>query len=186
MTIQHPKIAQVDEFFAQHRAALARQGAVVETWRTSKGRRLGPYFRLDVRDEEGFKKALYLGKVEDPLVAEVRARLAQLQQPLREQQQFAQARKIFRRAQKAALATVASELEKRGLRLQGLEVRGFASLKRELTRTASFADAGQEIGRQPKDEPRQELENQSSGDQRAEGDHFTPGLEKQNSGDQRV
>ena len=138
MTSDHKHITRIDGFFARHGADLARQGAIVPTWRRNKGQRQGPYFRLDVRDA-GRKCALYLGR-EGPLVAAVRARLAQLQRPYREQQQLTRATRIVRRVRRAAYAHLAAELEKIGLRLKGSEVRGFARLRRALTRSAGPAD----------------------------------------------
>ena len=143
MTTDHPQAAQVDAFFARHNDGLARQGSIASTWRRSKGRRLGPYYRLDVRDDGGRKCALYLGR-EGPLVDAVRARLAQLQHPHHQQQQLARATRIFRRWRRAAYAHLGAELEKIGLRLQGAEVRGFGRLSHALTRAADSADVVQE------------------------------------------
>jgi len=141
MTSDDKRITRIDDFFSRKHAALARQGSIASTWRWSKGRRLGPYYRLDVRDDAGRKCALYLGR-EGPLVAAVRARLDQLQHPHRQQQQLARATRILRRWRRAAYAILAAELEKIGLRLQGSEVRGFGCLRHALTPAAAPADGG--------------------------------------------
>ena len=144
-TSEHQRIARGEVFFARHHAALARQGAVVAGWRWQEGRRLGPYYRLDVRDEHGRKAALYLGR-ESPWVEDVRVRLAQLQHHRRQQQQFAQAYLIRRRHLRAAHENLAGELQKIGLRLQGSEVRGLAARKHGLAPTASPVVSEQESG----------------------------------------
>lgn len=154
MTTDDQRAVRIDNFFAKHSASLARQGAVVASWRWREGRRIGPYFRLDVRDERGRTVALYLG-LESPLVAAVRARLAQQRLPHQEQQQFAEAYRILRRGQRAAQANLASELEKVGLRLQGLEVRGFALAKGALERAVSLTDLVQEQEQVPVTETEQ-------------------------------
>ena len=136
MTREQQRISRAEVFFARYHAALGRQGAVVASWRWQEGRRLGPYFRLDVRDEHGHKAALYLGP-ESPWVAHVRARLDQLQHHRRQQQQFAHAYRIHRRHLRAAHQNLAVELQKVGLRLQGSEVRGLAAMKHVLARKAS-------------------------------------------------
>ena len=146
MTTSHPQSVQVDAFFTLHSDGLARQGAVVSTWRWSKGRRLGPYYRLDVRDDGGRKCALYLGR-EGPLVAAVQARLDQLQHPHRQQQQLARATRILRRWRRAAYAHLGAELKKIGLRLQSSEVRGVANQRHALAPAAVRADGvpGEEL-----------------------------------------
>jgi hypothetical protein len=128
MTIKHQRDIKIEAYFARHSAALSRQGAVVAGWRWRAGRRMGPYFRLDLR-HECRKPSLYLGR-EGPFVANIRARLAQLQDRHRHEQLFARAHRVIGRGRKEARAKLASELEKFGLRLQGSEVRGFRSSER--------------------------------------------------------
>jgi len=55
----------------------ATQGTITTTWRTYRGRRLGPYFRLTWR-ENGRQRAIYLGR-QTPLVDEVRHLLHEAQ-----------------------------------------------------------------------------------------------------------
>jgi hypothetical protein len=148
MTSDHKRITRIEDFFFRHGAGLARHGAVVSSWRWKGSRRLGPYYRLDVRDDAGRKCALYLGR-EGPLVAAVRARLAQLQHPYRQQQHLDRATRVINRWRRAAYAHLGAELMKFGLRLQGAEVRGFGRLSHALTRAAGPADLapGQELDR---------------------------------------
>ncbi|MFH1269080.1 MAG: hypothetical protein ABIK89_25415 [Planctomycetota bacterium] len=56
-------------------------GTVVSTWRTYRGRRLGPYFRLAYR-KGGRQWSIYLGRSEG-LARRVRDLLARLQHPRR-------------------------------------------------------------------------------------------------------
>ncbi|MHB9049811.1 MAG: hypothetical protein ACYC35_28155 [Pirellulales bacterium] len=63
------------------RVIFARQGSVVATWRTRGGARFGPYYQLAYR-EAGRQRAIYLGRSAE-LADQVRALLAELQQPLR-------------------------------------------------------------------------------------------------------
>ena len=152
MTREQQRQARIDDFFTRNGTALARQGSVVASWRWKDGRRLGPFFRLDVRDERGRKAALYLGR-ESPLVADVRARLAQLQRRRRQRQQFARNYRIRRLDLRAAHQNLADELQKVGLRLQGSEVRGLAARKlaarkHVLAETASPENTEQDNGSQ--------------------------------------
>ena len=129
MSIEHARLSPIDKFFSQHGAALARQGAIKASWRYKEGRRLGPYLRLDVRDESGRTAALYLGRESNPRVADVRARLAQLQHRCKQQRQLARVCQIIRQRQRAWRDVLARELAKVGLHHQGLEVRGLADVK---------------------------------------------------------
>jgi len=101
----------------------ARQGAVVATWRKYRGRRLGPYFRLAYR-EAGRQCSVYLGRA-SRVVEAVRARLAELQRPLKRSRIYRQARAQI----KASLGPVKRELDRRlrrvGLYMKGFEVRGW-------------------------------------------------------------
>ncbi len=62
---------------ADHPDRFARQGAVVASWRTYRGRRLGPYYRLAWRENRR-QRSIYLGPG-GPLVDEARRRLHQAQ-----------------------------------------------------------------------------------------------------------
>lgn len=75
---------------------LARQGAVVASWRVWQGRRLGPYFRLAYR-EAGRQRSIYLGRSEE-LAGRVRRLLEQLRDPPQQRRQCRQLIAAVRRA----------------------------------------------------------------------------------------
>lgn len=107
----------------QAASAVATAGSIVKTWRTYRGRRLGPYYRIAFRDAE-VQKSIYIGS--DPeLATAARTLLAELQAGER-------ARRVVRRLQVASRASLRAaktawerELERAGLHLQGFEVRGW-------------------------------------------------------------
>jgi hypothetical protein len=101
----------------------SRQGQVRAVWRHYGNRRLGPYYRLFYRDG-GRQHGLYLGRA-GPLVEEVRAALARLQEPLRQERVARRARRQALAALRSARVHLAAELRAAGLRLQGYEVRGW-------------------------------------------------------------
>lgn len=102
-----------------------RKGVVLETWRQRAGQRLGPYYRLAYRDG-GVQRSLYLGA--DPaLAAEVRAELARLQAPARDNRRLERQKKILRQALVRQRALWNQELRPLGLFLKGSEVRGWRS-----------------------------------------------------------
>ena len=107
----------------------ARRGSVVASWRTYRGRRLGPYFRLTYR-EAGRQCSVYLGRA-GRVVETVRERLAELQGPLKRSRIYRQARAEI----KAALGPVKRELDRRlrrvGLYMKGFEVRGWRTSSME-------------------------------------------------------
>ena len=74
--------AAVGTFLAAHAASLARQGAIVPTWR-----RRGPYFLLTCRDEAGRQRSVYLGP-RGPIVDETRNALRRLQSPRRQRREI--------------------------------------------------------------------------------------------------
>ena len=106
-------------------SAVAMGGSIVETWRTYRGRRLGPYCRLAYR-ESGIQRSIYVGS--DPqLVAAAREVLAELQADER-------ARRMVQRLQSATQTSWEGELARVGLHLQGFEVRGWRQgIKRSST-----------------------------------------------------
>ena len=83
-----------------HRLLFATQGTVVSGWRTYRGRRLGPYFRVAYRDG-GRQRSIYLGRCME-LARRVRELLARLQRNNRRRRLFArlkaQVRASLRRA----------------------------------------------------------------------------------------
>jgi hypothetical protein len=103
----------------------ARQGAVVATWRTYRGRRLGPYYRLAYR-EGTRQRSIYLGR-QGPLVDQVRNLLGVLQAKHRFRCQARRRRAEFRRKVLRPLKEYlegAFLLYGNGLYFKGWEVRG--------------------------------------------------------------
>lgn len=123
MTHRIPAIQRIDEFFARYQFALARQGAVVASWRSRTGQRTGPYWRLECRDDTGTKRAVYLGR-ESPLVEAVRKRLYELRRPLRARRTLDQLQRRLIQGLRGSLEVQALYLKKLRLRLQGSEIRG--------------------------------------------------------------
>jgi hypothetical protein len=115
----HPALA----LLAARPELFQEQGSVIESWRSYRGRRLGPYFRLIYRADRK-QRSIYLGSCPQ-LAARVRHRLEEVQKLRRERRQSIQRRAAVRtalRAQKKELATALAEL---GLVLKGWEARGF-------------------------------------------------------------
>jgi hypothetical protein len=124
----HPAIVLVDakpEFFARH-------GSITATWRRRGQKTFGPYYRLSYRDGPR-QAAIYLGR-EGPLVALVRQRLERLRAPYRKARLFDQIERETRRALRDNNARLKVLLAPYGLRLKGMEVRGW--------RTRSFPILG--------------------------------------------
>ena len=118
------------QFLETHRAVLAVQGVVRETWRAHRGRRRGPYFRLVWRERAESSSAantrrrgLYLGRSKK-LAAEVRDVLAEWRRPAHEKRLFArlrgQALAAFRNHKRELRLLLASL----GVQLKGWEFRG--------------------------------------------------------------
>jgi len=108
------------------REILAQQGALIASWRSYKGRRLGPYYRLAYR-VEGKQRALYLGA--DPrLAAEVRQALHGMQAARHQQRHGRQQHAQLRAALRCSREQWDIELRKVGLYLKGFEVRGYRRL----------------------------------------------------------
>lgn len=109
------------------RPVLSRQGEVVAGWRSYRGKRLGPYWRLTYR-HEGRSHTVYLGRW-SALVREVRRLLDEWQGPLRQRREWAAVRRSAKQATRAVKLRWAVELARAGLRLQGYEVRGWRKLR---------------------------------------------------------
>jgi hypothetical protein len=108
------------------RPVLSRQGVVKSTWRTYRGTRLGPYYRLVYR-LDGRARSCYLGR-SAALAEKVRALVAQWQKPLREHRLWVDLRKRSLAALRAHKAVWAQELARAGFRLKGYEIRGLRRL----------------------------------------------------------
>ena len=117
---------RVLEFLDAHREDFTQQGAVVASFRRRGGRMVGPYFRLAFREGRG-QRSVYLG-AEGELVAEVREVLQRIQAPWRERQAIQRNKKMIRKALAQCKDELRRELGRRGLRLQGYEVRGWRTL----------------------------------------------------------
>jgi hypothetical protein len=113
---------QVMEFVAAHAGQLGRQGSVHAAWRSYRGRRLGPYFRLLFR-LDCRQHSRYLGT--DPAFAEeIRRLLAAMQAPLREGRVLARYRAQLRAALRQQKRELDGQLRRLGLYLKGSEIRG--------------------------------------------------------------
>ena len=127
-------------FLHTRRSLLSTQGAIVASWRSYQGRRLGPYYRLAYR-EQGKQCSLYLGSAID-LVSLVRRELANFQRSLREAQVFHRMRSAARKALRASKDRLRQHLAAIGIRLKGFEFRGVRrALARGLRPLPAFAAA---------------------------------------------
>lgn len=146
------KFQAVKRWIEARRDRLSRQGAVVETFRNYRGRKLGPYYRLAYRDRDGRQRSIYLGASVE-LAEQVWGLLVECQAELREQRERRRVRRVLHAELKKAKALWADELAKRGLRLQGHEVRGWRG-----SRKAEANGASQLLNQLDRDP--QELESQ--------------------------
>ncbi|MBN2581188.1 MAG: hypothetical protein JXB10_19560 [Pirellulales bacterium] len=105
------------------RQVLARQGAIVASWRTYNGRKLGPYYRLAYR-AEGRQCSLYLGK-SSRLVRQARRLLEKIQKTTKTQRMFRNAQRVFQKYMRRHQARFRIQLLQVGLQLRGYAVRGW-------------------------------------------------------------
>jgi hypothetical protein len=110
-------------FIAANAETLAKQGAVVTSFRWRGGRRVGPYYHLALRQGRR-QRSVYLG-ADAELVAEVRIALREIQADQRERRAIRRQKKAIRKALVQCRAKLRRELARRGLRLKGYEVRGW-------------------------------------------------------------
>jgi hypothetical protein len=127
-------------FIEGHAPHLARQGAVVSSFRRRGGRKIGAYYRLAFRDGR-VQRSLYLGD-DMVLVNEVRAALETLQRPHRERHALLRQKKAIRRALAQCRAQLKRELARRGWWLQGYEVRGWHTPRPRAPITSRSVEAG--------------------------------------------
>jgi hypothetical protein len=99
------------------------QGAVIRSWRSYQGRKLGPYYRLAYR-EGGRQRTLYLGSSPE-LAGEVRQALHVLQVSQHRQRTGQRQWKTWRAALRRQKLQWDAELRRLGLYLKGYEVRGY-------------------------------------------------------------
>lgn len=128
-----PRRNSVERWIATHRDELSRQGAVVATYRSYRGRKLGPYFRLAYRSGDGRQRSLYLGASAE-LAQHVRQLLRECHAGLRKRRERRRLHQLLRSELKKAKALWRDELSRLGLRLQGYEVRGWRGVPHAQTR----------------------------------------------------
>ncbi len=114
----------VEQFIAEHRDQLARQGSLVASWRRRGQQLIGPYYKLTCRSATGKQVAVYLGP-DGALVADVRETLAQLQARTTVDRTLDTARRQMRRELETTKKALAVELAQVGLFLKGSEIRGW-------------------------------------------------------------
>ncbi len=112
----------VQQFIKANAQVFARQGTVAATWRTYKGKRLGPYYQLTYR-EDGRQHWLYLGRSEQ-LAQQVRQFLAALHGPRDRHRLNRRLQSQARASLHLAKAQLKEVCAKRGITLKGYEFRG--------------------------------------------------------------
>ncbi|MCE5268649.1 MAG: hypothetical protein LLG00_12265 [Planctomycetaceae bacterium] len=101
----------------------ARQGTVVSTWRKRGQKRFGPYYSLTYRID-GRQHSIYLGRAME-LIQSVRRSLAAIRQPLQKIRFFDGLRRQILASLRIQKLSLKALLRPFGLRLKGLEVRGW-------------------------------------------------------------
>ena len=105
----------------------ARQGYLATKWRGSGTDRRGPYYALRFH-HDGRLRSIYLGR-DGPLVQQVRALLAQLEEPLRRQREYKKSRRQLMSVLRGSNANLCARLGAIGLRMKGREIRGWRNLR---------------------------------------------------------
>ena len=124
--VDQKKRLAVLAFLDAHRTLLARQGTIVASYRSYRGRRLGPYYRLAFRDA-GKPRSFYLGS--DPgVVAVARESLQRVQAAGRGDRHTRQLRRALRAGLRRSKRAMAGELGELGLRMRGFEIYGWRQL----------------------------------------------------------
>jgi hypothetical protein len=96
---------------------------MVATWRTYRGRRLGPFFRIAYRESE-MQKSIYIGNNPE-LVAAARELLAELQANERARRAVKRLQSATRASLRVAKLAWERDLREVGLHRKGFEVRGW-------------------------------------------------------------
>ena len=116
------RFERVEAQVAAAPGVFAAGGTVVASWRTYRGRRLGPYFRLAYR--KGRRQwSIYLGRSEE-LAQRVRDLLAGLQKHNRWRRTSRRMQARARAALREAKVQMKKELARWGITLKGWEFRG--------------------------------------------------------------
>lgn len=92
---QAPLPPTIDAFVEAHADDLQRNGSVVASWRYCDANKLGPFFRLTCRGAEGRQSSVYVPRES---VEQVRAELARIQAPRRQNRRLVKARGQLRAA----------------------------------------------------------------------------------------
>jgi hypothetical protein len=121
--LDHPAL----RLLAQQPELFTRQGHVAAGWRYRDGRRFGPYYRLSYR-LDGRQHSIYLGRAGE-LVERVRRQLESLQRSLVERRAVRRLEHQIRAALRIEKLHLNALLRPYGLRLKGLEVRGWRHCK---------------------------------------------------------
>ncbi len=122
------RFERVRSYLVAHPALFSTQGSVVASWRTYRGRRLGPYFRVSYR-HRGRQRSMYLG-CSERIARLVRLLLAHLQTRHRQRRLFARLIGQARSSLRACKADLKRQLAEWGIQLKGFEFRGAARLLR--------------------------------------------------------
>ncbi len=116
------RFQKVQLFIKANVQVFTRQGTVAATYRTYKGKRLGPYYQLTYRDQ-GRQHWLYLGRSEK-LADQVREFLGELHTPRDQLRLNRRLQSRARAALRLAKAQLKELLAQRGVSLKGWEFRG--------------------------------------------------------------
>ena len=128
--LEHPAL----RLLALRPELFALQGSVVAGWRHRGEKTFGPYYRLAYR-ENGRQHSIYLGR-EGELVEQVRRTLGSIQRPRAEHRAIRRLERQVLSAFRVEKIRLGSLLRPYGLRLKGMEVRGWrcSPLRRFLPR----------------------------------------------------
>ncbi len=116
------RLQHVRLFIESNPKIFARQGTVAATWRTYKGKRLGPYYQLTYRDQDR-QHWLYLGRSEQ-LANQVRDLLQNLHRPRDQCRLIRRLQSQARTSLRLAKAQLKQVCAQQGITLKGWEFRG--------------------------------------------------------------
>ncbi len=121
------RLQHVQHFIKANPQIFARQGTVAATWRTYKGKRLGPYYQLTYRDQDR-QHWLYLGRSEQ-LAHQVREFLHNLHRPRDQHRLNRRLQSQARTSLRLAKTHLKQLLAPRGITLKGWEFRGIRKFR---------------------------------------------------------
>jgi hypothetical protein len=102
----------------EHRELIKQDGCIGATWKTYRGKRLGPYYRVEFRENSAIK-TIYIGRNEE-LTKMASALIEKLKQPCREDRLLRRARAAARAALRHSLADAETYLAPLGYYRRGL------------------------------------------------------------------